>query len=265
LSDLHYRDPASSLQNQEAFAPLLEGADKIIFNGDTLDTQIPALRSHADELLAFFAQAAPSATYLSGNHDPDISYHAELSLCDERVWLTHGDVFFDEIAPWSHHRPEFRRRLATLSQGMPPERLARIETRLQLNRLACQKLPEPPHLFQASLPARSRRLLRTLFPPTRILAMLEAWRTTPLKAASLARAQRPKARVVVFGHTHFPGVWKLRGTPEVTVINTGSFTRPFDGQFVDLQGDHVRVRRIARSRGKFRPDRVVADFSLAKS
>ncbi len=263
FSDLHYRDPASLVQNLEAFAPLLEGTEQIVFNGDTFDTQIPHLRAHLAEGRAFFARTAPAAVFLSGNHDPDLSDQAELSLSKGRVWATHGDVLFDDIAPWSHHRPELRRRIATLGADLPPETLDRVETRLRLHRLACQKLPDPPALFCPTPWSRLKRLARTLFPPTHIFLMLRAWRETPRLAAALARAQRPRARVVVLGHTHYPGVWQVPGTPRITVINTGSFTPPFGSLFVDLEGDRVRVVRIAEAGDRFVPGRVVADFALA--
>ena len=262
FSDLHYRDPASLVQNLDAFAPLLEGTEQVVFNGDTFDTQIPNLRAHVGEGRAFFARTAPGAIFLSGNHDPDVSDQAELGLRGGRVWITHGDVFFDDIAPWSHHRLELRRRIATLGADLPPGALGRIETRLRLHRLACQKLPDPPGRFRPTLWSRLRRLTRTLFPPTHVFLMLRAWRETPRLAAALARAQRPLARVVILGHTHYPGVWQVRGTPRVTVINTGSFTPPFGSLFVDIEGDHVRVVRIAQSGRRFLPGPVVAGFAL---
>jgi hypothetical protein len=57
-------------------------------------------------------------------------------------------------------------------------------------------------------------------------------------------------------------VWHLPGTPRLTVINTGSFTPPFGSLFVDLEGERIRVVRIARVGDEFRPGRVVADLTL---
>jgi predicted phosphodiesterase len=95
--------------------------------------------------------------------------------------------------------------------------------------------------------------------------MLRAWRDTPGLAADLARARRPRARVVVLGHTHNPGVWPVKSSSEssrITIINTGSFTRPFGAAFVELDGERVRVTRIARHGSTLHPDRVLADFAL---
>jgi predicted phosphodiesterase len=261
FSDLHYRDGASSLQSLESLASLLPGADQVVLNGDTLDTQAPSARPLIDEARAFFAQRTPHVTFLSGNHDPDISPHGELSLHDGRVWITHGDVFFDEIAPWSSLRTELIRRLERHAQEAPPEDPDRVEARLLRNRIVCQGLPEPHDRFDRSLRTRLLRIIDNVFPPDRLLSMLRVWLTTPTLARRLAQAQRSRARLVVLGHTHFPGVWRHHNGP--VVVNTGSFCRPFGGLFVELRGEHVQVVRIVQKRGEFHPGRIVAGFSLA--
>jgi predicted phosphodiesterase len=263
FSDLHYQDSESALHNLAALAPLLAGADQIVLNGDTLDSQAAHGLPHVGETRAFFARHAPRVTFLSGNHDPDISPHGELSLHDDRVWITHGDVLFPDIAPWSSLREEIRRRLASLHAEIPAEELARLETRLRLNRVACHHLPELHDRFDRRLLTRVGRLVHNIFPPDRLLAMLRVWRTTPAIARRLALAQRPRARLVLLGHTHFPGVWRDRAGRGPVVVNTGSFCRPFGGQFVELRGDAVQVVRIERHNGEFHRGRVVAGFSLA--
>lgn len=262
FSDLHYRDSESRLQSLDTLLPLLDGADQVVLNGDTLDTQPPAAPADLAEVRAFFTRHTGPVTFLSGNHDPDISDRAELSLQDGRVWITHGDVFFDNIAPWSSLRAEMARRLATLTRDLPAVEHGRLETRLRLNRLACLRLPEPHDRSHRSLTTRVARLTHTLFPPHRLLAMLRAWCATPALARRLAGEQRPRARLVVLGHTHHPGVWKDRASG-VTVVNTGTFCPPFGARFVELQGDRVRVVRIVWRGGAFHPGRTVAEFPLA--
>ncbi|MFH1497341.1 MAG: metallophosphoesterase [Verrucomicrobiota bacterium] len=262
FSDLHFGDPCSTLRSLEALTPLFGDADELIFNGDTLDTVVTGENRPLQTARAFFAALDRPVTLLSGNHDPDISGHAELSVRDDRVWITHGDVLFPNVAPWSHYAAQIPRRLAELATGIPPADLVLIETRLRLNRIASGEIIEPPAFFDPSPLARLRRLAHVLFPPTRPLAMLRAWRETPRLAAGLAREQRPRARVVVLGHTHHPGVWSVSGSPRITVINTGSFTRPFGAAFVDIHEERVRVTRIKHHGATLRPGRVLADFTL---
>jgi len=261
FSDLHFRDGESRLQHLAALAPLLDGADRIIFNGDTLDTQSPDTRSGLDEVRAYFAPFGSRATFLSGNHDPDISETAELSLLDDRVWITHGDVLFDHIAPWSAQRPELAARVARFSAKLPPPDLARIETRLRIHRLACLGLASLHPRAQRGTLAHLTRAAHTLAHPLRPLIMLRVWQTTPALARALARSQRPAARLVVLGHTHYPGVWRHPAGP--AVVNTGSFCPPFHNVYVELIGERVRVIRPELRSGEFRPGRVLADFPLA--
>ncbi len=262
FSDLHFGDPRGTLPSLEALTPLFGDADELVFNGDTVDTLVTVENRPLQTLRAWIAALGRPVTLLSGNHDPDISDHAELSLRDDRVWITHGDVLFPDIAPWSCHAAEITRRLATLAAEHPSANPAGIETRLRLNRLACAQIHEPSASRNPGSFARACRLAHSLLPPTRVLAMLRAWREAPRLAAELARASRARARVVVLGHTHHPGVWTPPGSPRITIINTGSFTRPFGAAFVELVGERVRVTRIARSGSALRPGRVLADFDL---
>jgi predicted phosphodiesterase len=271
FSDLHFRDPRGVLHELGHFAPLLGAAERVVFNGDSLDTQIAAMARHGDELKAFGARCGREArevVWLTGNHDPDFAAEAELSLKDGRVWVTHGDVFFHAIAPWSHHAKELRAGFERLVAGVPTEERGRVETLLRLHREVVRTLPEPAHLFHPGLFARVYRLAHTVLPPRRVIEMVKAWRSMPRLVAEVARAQRPQAQVVVLGHTHYPGVWRVPATAmagALTVINTGSFTRPFGGLFVELEGERVRVVRISRGGGGFRAGRVAAEFLLEKN
>ncbi len=267
FSDLHFRDPRGSLHDLAWFAPLLGDADGIVFNGDSIDTQVPATARHAGELREFAARSGRRIDWLTGNHDPDFSDHAELSLADGRVWITHGDVFFQAIAPWSHHAAEIRRRLSVASTGLSDDELHRIETRLRLNRLVSHALPEDPGLFEPGLHRRAYRVARAVFPPQRLVSILHTWAATPRLVAALARAQRPEARVVLLGHTHYPGVWRVpgeNGRPALTVINTGSFTRPFGGLFAELHGERLRVFPIRRAERGFRAGEIQAEIPLGR-
>ena len=266
FSDLHFRDPRGELHDLARFAPLLGDAGRVVFNGDSIDTQIPALARHAPELLEFAKHSGRRIDWLSGNHDPDICDLAELSLADGRVWITHGDVFFEAIAPWSHHAAELRHRMAGLASGLSADELARVETRLRLHRLVARALPDPAHLFEPGLFNRAYRVAHALFPPRRLVSILHTWKTTPRVVAALARAQRPQARVVILGHTHYPGVWRVpcpNGGPVLTIINTGSFTRPFGALFVELRDERLRVLKIRRGARGFEEGREIAVLSLS--
>ena len=81
--------------------------------------------------------------------------------------------------------------------------------------------------------------------------------------AAIAATHRPAARFMLIGHTHRPGVWT---TPSgLTVINTGSLSRPFGALAVDLNPTQLTVRRIVARAGNFLPGPVIAEFALAET
>lgn len=263
FSDLHFGDPRSTLRDLASFSPLLAGADEIILNGDTLDTVSPETTANQAVVRAFFASVGPRVTYINGNHDPDLSELDELSLADERVWVTHGDILFDHIAPWSHHAPALIAHLARIRAGASPAELERLETRFDHHRRACHALLSAPGYFKKHPPGSPLRIVRNVFPPRRLIAILRSWRDTPRLAAELARRYRPRARVVILGHTHRPGIWRPDRDRGITIINTGAFARLFDPVFVELQAETVRVVRVERRGGAFFPGRVLTEFPLA--
>lgn len=260
LSDLHFGDERSRLRDLAALSPLLEGVDTLVLNGDCCHTQAGAVPAQVAALRAFFNHCQPRVVMVTGNHDPDISPRHELALEAGRVWVTHGDVLFDSIAPWCHLRAEILRRLVPIRRRHAPEDWLRVATRLGMIREACLGLPCEQLPVLHSRLQRLARLARDLFPPQRALAMLHTWAVAPGRAARLAAAQRPAAQVVVIGHVHYPGVWRRAGR---TVINTGAFCPPLGALLVDLTSGRVLVRQVAGREGAFHPGRVVADFALA--
>ena len=106
FSDVHFGDRASRVHSLAQLRPLCEGAAALILNGDTLDTRPGPDPDRSSRLLSevrsFFAAVGVPATLLTGNHDPALSPHHACDLADGRVFVTHGDIFFDEIVPWGH-------------------------------------------------------------------------------------------------------------------------------------------------------------------
>jgi predicted phosphodiesterase len=262
LSDLHYDDASSQVRALPMLRPLLEGADRIVINGDALDSQVIA---HGAELIAevknFFAVHARQTVFIAGNHDPDISPIHELLLADGQIWLTHGDVFFEYLAPWSPNLPEYRRRIHALRDPLPPEERDRLETRYRILRAISVDLPPEHDPSDRSFSHQLSRFVRLFAHPRRPLAMLHAWITSPRRAAHLAAKYHPSARFVIFGHIHHPGVW-TKHRPRI-VINTGSFTPPRGAVMVEFDEKNLRVRRIDRRRDAFHPGRTLAEFPLA--
>jgi predicted phosphodiesterase len=267
FSDIHYGDRSSQVRSLAQLAPLFDGAGTVILNGDSIDTRSGPYPARTAEVRAeateFFAQAAAKTVLMTGNHDPDLSpLHAQ-TLAGEQVLVTHGDVLFENIVPWGRDVPLIRKlvseeqaRHAHLDDGS-------LEARLMIFRQACARIPQRHQVEQNRWKHLLSYTLDTFWPPQSAGRVLWAWSVAPERASALAETHRPKARFVIIGHTHRPGVWHTRNGR--VVINTGSFTRPLGSCLVELTPGHLRVRRVVARRGAFVPDRTMAEFSLAET
>lgn len=245
--------------------PLLDGATSLVLNGDTLDSRPgdkpQRTASTRAEVLDFFGSAGIPVTLLTGNHDPDISGKHALEFAGGQVLVTHGDLLFDDIVPWSSDAPEIRRKIEAALAALPGGTTRTLEERLALFRAVSASTPQLHQSEPNPLRYAFRLAGDSVWPPHRLLAVLMAWREAPGRAAALARAHRPNARFIVIGHTHRPGVWR---TPSgVVVINTGSFCRPFGAMAAEISQERILVRRIEARGGEFHPGAHVAEFPLA--
>lgn len=265
LSDLHYGDRASGIGTLPALTPLFDGASRVILNGDTLDTRPGPYPEHTAalraEVSAHFAHHAPPVTFLTGNHDPDFSDHHSLDLAGGRVFVTHGDILFDNLVPWGNDAALARQRVLAELVRLDAAARDRLEDRLGAIRRAAFSIPQRHQAERHGLKYAAGFLSDTIWPPLRVLRVLRAWREAPARAARLTLRHRPQARFFIMGHIHRPGVWRTRGG--LIVLNTGSFCPPLGTAAVDLTPDRITLRRVERGRGEFRLGATLADFALA--
>lgn len=267
FSDLHYGDRASRLRSLTQLDPLLEDVDQLILNGDTFDTRPSSHPQQtariAAEATTYFASCAPKVIHLTGNHDPDISVHHSLDLAGGHVFVTHGDIIFENVVPWGCDTAYFTARIERDLAALDEKSRLQLDSRLTVTRAACLGLPQghqaEPNLLKYALQVAADNL----WPPQRSLRILRAWRETPARAAAIAATHRPAARFMLIGHTHRPGVWTT--SSGLTVINTGSLSRPFGALAVDLTATQLNVRRIVARAGHFQPGPVIAEFTLAET
>lgn len=267
FSDLHFGDRASRLSAPDALAPLFEGADRIVLNGDTLDTRPSPFPDDSvalrDTITEFFARRAPSAVLLTGNHDPDVSPTHALEFADRAVYVTHGDILFDDIVPWGRDAAVLRAAIADGFSSLPPDARDRLEERFTVFRRAAACVPQRHQAEKHGLRYLVGLAADTVWPPTRVLHVLRAWRETPALAAALVARHQLPARFFVMGHTHRLGAVRTPGG--LVVVNTGSFCAPSDPGVVDITDTHLVLRRVDRRGGEFRLGAALAAFSLARS
>lgn len=266
LSDIHYGDRASRVDRLHQLRPLLDGVDHAVLNGDTLDTRPGPLPAHTaecrSEVQAFFPAHTARTTFLSGNHDADFSPEHTLDLNHGEIFVVHGDVFFDNIVPWSQDAKLIARRLTVERQRRPGRGPETLEERLALFRNVAASIPQRHQSERNRLKYALRYFADTVWPPARTFRVFQAWRLAPVHAAETTRRHRPAARFVVSGHTHRPGIWRNPGG--VTVINTGSFCPPLGGTAVDVTEGKLLVHEVNFQRGEFRLGRRLAEFPLAR-
>lgn len=265
FSDLHYGDRATALQDLHALLPLFEGADRIVLNGDTFDTRPSRWPEFTRELRIkvdqFFGHHSPPATFLTGNHDPDISDQHTLELADRSVYVTHGDILYEELVPWSREARILRERVANGLAELPPEAREQLAHRFMVHRRAAASLAQRHQSEKNTLKYILSFTGDTVWPPTRFLHILRAWREAPTRAANLLRAENSPARVFVMGHTHRLGA--TRGPNGLIVLNTGSLCPPCIAGAVDVSQDHVTLRRIERRGREFVLGATLSKIALA--
>lgn len=263
FSDIHYGDHASQVDRLEQLHPLLKGVDQVVLNGDTVDTREgprPDYTAACREEVQAFAANGPGVLLLSGNHDPDLTQQHHVALAGGQVVVTHGDIFFDNIVPWGLDRHMIRTRIAAALAQPPHFGRVNLEERFAIWRRVAASMRQRHQSERNPLKYAFLFALDTVWPPLRVFRILRTWKVAPRVASQFAREHWPAARFIVVGHTHRAGVWSFPDGP--VVINTGSFCPPGGGLTVDVEAAVLRVRRLQRVEGEFRPGAVVAEFLL---
>src|SRR5690625_1284982 len=174
LSDLHCAHPASLVEEFSQIEPLLEGAKQVVFNGDSVEWRLAKTRKRAEGFLEsvkeLCRQLGAEAVFLNGNHDAGISNLNHLKLMENRVLVTHGDIFFDGISPWAREAVRLRENHERLIRKHAPDSL---EKQLWVMRQAClQTLPANSDLPERKL-VRVWNLLADYLQPRKAR---EVWR-----------------------------------------------------------------------------------------
>ena len=265
ISDLHLGHPASFLAHPADIAPLLRGVGTLVFNGDSAEMRFLEDRqtgmASIEKLRELCGSHGVEAQFINGNHDPTACSASHLDLGNGAVLVTHGDMLFHDISPWSIEAEIMGEAHTLALQELDDDSFADFEKRLNASKRASIAL----ELLSSKLPrgrlARLAVLLKECWPPSRPWRILKVWKETPGRAEALARVFRPRARFVIVGHTHYQGIWK-RG-PRV-IINTGSFTPPLGRLAVDIEESRLTVRNIVRRGRRFELGKQLAAFPISR-
>lgn len=240
LSDTHLGDPRRSTPRVADLVPIIEQAGHLIINGDVAELQHPELQTSAArqvlDLQAVCDRLDVKLTMLSGNHDAFLEDRRYHTLHDDHILITHGDVIHPAVVPWSDSAKWFKEKGLRAIRDLGPERFNCLEDRLEVARFIGH------HEFIHSLGRHTE--MKTLWMRPRLLAsILWYWLRAPHYAAKLLEHCMPKAKVIVFGHSHRQGVWLRRGR---LVINTGSFHFPGKPRAVVIDDRAIAVHALER-------------------
>lgn len=264
VSDLHLGHPGCRVRSVESLRPLFEGIDTVVFNGDTVEQRHEKLAAKGErllaELVALLEECGCRPVFLRGNHDPRISDADHLDLGGGRLFVTHGDALFRHLSPWSPKVWPVVPRMEEIRAEYGEERLAG-DLAAQFECVQrCRALPKGAESeFKTGRFKTVRTLARMAWPPLRPVRIVKTWLTIPRAAHVFASRYRPDARVILFGHSHFAGVWDREGR---TAINTGGFLSMMPARAVDFRGDELVVRRIDEGSGSCVPGSETKRFEL---
>ncbi|MCX6968314.1 MAG: hypothetical protein NTZ46_11180, partial [Verrucomicrobia bacterium] len=254
---------SSRVRELRQLAPLLEGANQIVFNGDSVEMLFLDEREQGAAAVAALAQLCAQAgakpVFLTGNHDPTLTETHALELAQGAVFVTHGDILFYG-SPWSIEVDLLREAHAREMQalGQPTDLQGQLLAMRRAS-LAIEHLGEKIRALRK--PGLLHALARHLWPPLLPLHIVRSWVRTPFLADALVAKHAPRAQFVVVGHTHFGGVWRVG---KRVVINTGSFLPLSRRLVIDLETDSLTVREVVLRGGLFRFGREVAKFGFKR-
>lgn len=268
VSDLHIGHRASMIDSLQALRPLAEGADWLIFNGDTLELKYgdsnPTSYDSSKQKQLFDDEVAKwpcKVTLITGNHDPEISEIHSLSILQGQVFITHGDSLFREIAPWSSNIRNLRRFSEHIDPAATGQTDQDLHDYLVLHKQASLLAHQHDKDYNPTVWGKFKIFLHQAWPPTRPFKILKCWAEVPDRAVSLATRFGRAPRYIVVGHTHRPGTWN-RG--EQTVINLGSYF-PWPGALcIDIDARALIVRKIRKRQNKIKIGSSIASYQLER-
>jgi predicted phosphodiesterase len=264
LSDLHLGHRASLIKNPEQLSSLLHGPGSVIFNGDTAEMRTPEDRTVGRRLAADLARvchhAGRKAFFINGNHDPTVSNTNHLDLLGGTVLVTHGDILYLGVAPWSRDAHHYQKKHRQILDGLGPDAYSDFEKRLLATKRTSIELEMIERPLTRGRLAGFCHFLQQLWPPWRPLMIAKAWYDLPRLAVDLTRAFRPDAKFTIVGHTHHPGVWKFERR---VIINTGGFIPHFGALAVTIEIGRLEIREVKLRNGQFAFGKLRGSFGVA--
>ncbi len=265
ISDLHFGHPASMIEQPRQLIPLFRDVKTVIFNGDSVELRYLRGRRIGMRNSVLLREACEGAgarpVFINGNHDPILSDLSHVDLVDGAVLVTHGDLLFHDISPWSHEAGVLGEAHSRELAGIEEDAFLDFETRLKASKRAALAIELHRSGERRAPFSVMRTVLRECWPPWRPLQIVHSWAITrrgPRRwhvFSGRGRGSFSSATLI------FRVTWQ-RG-PRM-IINTGSFL-PFGGRMaVDIQGETLKVCPILTDRALFQAGAPMMEFAATK-
>ncbi len=241
MSDLHLgRQPWRA--TADMLRTVWQGFDHLIINGDFAELYDPRYIDEAEKQALRVQELCEAdkitLTLLAGNHDPYVTEQRYLYLADGKILLTHGDTIDPAIAPWCDTAPLMRQAFNDTIASFPTETRETLEARLTATHHAA--LAKWEYIKNDMHTVGFKRMLRR---PWSFYHVIRYWQRFPREAAKFMELYAPSASLLITGHTHRQGYWKIGSR---TIINTGAFAFPAAPHAVAVVGSQVDYYRLLR-------------------
>ena len=269
LSDVHLRAGSDWLGILDRMRGLWAGAATVIFNGDTMSKTLVADEAARVEIVERLTEMCAAdgarAVLVTGNTDYALGGPRHVFLAEGGALVTHGDVILEQISPWHGGGGQITAARADALAEMPLERRGTLEGQLAAANEAVMRMRHmapPRRRGEGTFTQRLGWYWRLLRRPLALWAVLDFWRRMPRLAAEFLALYADEARVMILGHAHWRGVWRVG---DKWIVNTGSFEPPLARALVvSVTGTDVQVRKVVRSKGLYLPGRTVGRYDISR-
>ena len=134
-----------------------------------------------------------------------------------------------------------------------------FDYRLEIARQCCDVLEMSSSVSPKNVSGFVQYVAQEVWPPTRLLTILNVWLSSPkLMAAALDR-YRPEIEVVAFGHIHYPKICRRQGR---LLVNLGGFLNMVKAKVVEVNGQTLSVNSVTHRNRECRIGPVEETLSL---
>lgn len=266
LSDVHVNAWSDWRGQLESLRGLWQDAGSVIFNGDTMNSNVSREVESRQEVLDYVDELCRAdgvkPLLVAGNSDHYLREPRYVFLGGGKVLVLHGDVLLANSSPWRSTAPQLGAARSEALKALSPEDRETLSGQDHCAMEALRRVDpgdEMPRDHKPTFLGAVRCYAGWLARPRLVAAVLRVWWKMPAIAAEFLHRYAPQAEVIVLGHAHRSGVWHVDGK---TIINTGSFEGPGVPLVAQVCDGAVHVRAVTRDQGAYSLGRTLESCLL---